>query len=267
MDLPGLGPTPPFGLLVVTGVMLGWVIAVRQAKRRGVDEELARTVFWWTVVGGFIMAKLFDVVAYGGELSIRTGISSVGGFLGATMGFFLYFQLHEKDRPVRMLLADCVALGLVVGWIFGRAGCFVVHDHKGLPTDFFLGIDFPEGRRHDLGFYEMLITMVFAAIMHLLNRKDRPVGFFIGLLPLLYGPVRVGLDFLRLEETDQRYLGLTPAQHVSVGMAIVGAVVLYRALTGKTEVPRAAAVEQAAETPAKGKRQGGKPQQRKGGKR
>lgn len=244
VDLPVLGPTPPFGLLVVIGIVVGWKLALRQMDKRGflrLDTagrpfDWVRDTLWWTVLTGMIVAKLFDTVFYSQELSLRTGLSSTGGFLGAAMGYFLYFHRHPQYKHLRVAMADCIVLGLSVAWIFGRMGCFSVHDHKGEFSDFFLAIPFPEGQRHDLGFYEMLFTAAMAAFLYILNLRKWPSGFFIGMVGILYGPVRIFLDSLRLESTDARYAGLTPAQWGSAALTLFGLWMLYRAFAGKNRV-------------------------------
>ena len=89
------------------------------------------------VIGGFIVAHLVSVIFYFPErinenrmvlLNPFAGLSSFGGFLGAFLAF-LYFT--KKAEIPRLPYADSVALGLSVGWIFGRTGCFTAHDHPG----------------------------------------------------------------------------------------------------------------------------------------
>src|SRR5690606_22992064 len=107
-------------------------------------------------------------------------------------------------------------------------------DHPGRPSDFFLAVDFPDMPRHDLGLYEFLALLVIFAIVLWFSRKDRPVGFLTGLAAALYGPVRFGLDFLRIEGAagaDPRYLGLTPAHYVSVLIFALGVGLIWRSLT------------------------------------
>ena len=83
------------------------------------------------------MAHLVSVIFYFPErirenplvlVYIWSGLSSFGGFLGAALAF-LYFT--RKEKIPALPYADAVALGLVIGWIFGRTGCFTAHDHPG----------------------------------------------------------------------------------------------------------------------------------------
>jgi len=183
------------------------------------------------------MAHLVSVIFYFPErikenplvlLNIWSGLSSFGGFLGAAITF-LY--LSRKEKIPRLPYADAVALGLVVGWIFGRLGCTTAHDHPGLQTDFFLAVRYPGGPRHDLGLYEFLFTIVLALILFRYARKPRPAGRLIGLFAALYAPVRFGLDFLRATDghrPDERYLRLTPAQWACLAAFAVGVWLLRR---------------------------------------
>jgi phosphatidylglycerol:prolipoprotein diacylglycerol transferase len=112
-----------------------------------------------------------------------------------------------------------------VGWIFGRTGCFTAHDHPGQHTSFFLAVNYPGGPRHDLGFDELLFTIVMTIVLFRYARKPRPPGHIIGLAALMYAPVRFGLDFLRATDVampDQRYAGLTPAQWACLATMVLG---------------------------------------------
>ncbi len=130
-----------------------------------------------------------------------------------------------------MPYADSVALGLAVGWIFGRTGCFTAHDHPGRHTDFFLAVRYPDGPRHDLGLDELLFTIVITIVLFLYARRPRVPGRVIGLFATMYAPVRFGLDFLRARDValpDERYGGLTPAQWACMACLAVGVWLLTR---------------------------------------
>src|ERR1044071_2315131 len=164
-------PIDIFGVLVAIGIIVGDRIVVRQAVKRGIAARDAKFLNARIVIAGFIMAHLVSVFFYFPErlqenvfmvlLNVWAGLSSFGGFLGALLAFLFYTR---KEKIPALPYADAVALGLAVGWIFGRTGCFTAHDHPGLHTTFFLGVRYPDGTRHDLGLYELLFTIVMTAI-------------------------------------------------------------------------------------------------------
>ena len=232
-----------FGVLVALGILVGSWVTLRRAKERTLDELHLRSAITWLLVGGFVVAHLFTIVAYEPEkiaadplvlLRIWEGLSSTGGFLGAFIGLYLYCRRY--DVPFGPY-ADVVALGLLPGWMFGRAGCFTAHDHPGYLTDFPLAVNYPGGARHDLGFYELLFTVGLFILFEILRRKwkDVPGGRIATLIGLLYSPVRIGLDFLRISNKDPsglhgdvRYFGLTPAQYAFIGLFFICVWLLLR---------------------------------------
>lgn len=235
-DIGGV-PIHMFGVLVAAGVIIGDRLTVREGARRGLDPRDVRYLNARMVIGGFIMAHLVSVVFYFPErikenplvlLNLWSGLSSFGGFAGAAI---TYLYLSRKENIPALPYADAVALGLSVGWIFGRLGCTTAHDHPGQHTTFFLAVKYPDGPRHDLGLYELLFTIVLTIILYLYARQPRPAGRLIGLFAALYSPVRFGLDFLRARDVlrpDERYAGLTPAQWACLGAFALGIWLLRR---------------------------------------
>jgi phosphatidylglycerol---prolipoprotein diacylglyceryl transferase len=181
-------------------------------------------------------------------LRIWDGISSYGGFLGGAIGFALY--VWWKRLPAR-LFADLTIIGLLVAFTIGRLGCTTVNDHIGAAVDpnawyAFLAQDYVRAdnlgnladiypgtstyiRAWNLGLLEFFyLVPVNIVVLWLAFRPSKrlPAGFITVLTGVLYAPVRFFLDFLRLEDTDPRYLGLTFAQWASIlafGVAIYAA--------------------------------------------
>lgn len=259
----------PFGMLVATGVLVGAELCRRYSQRFGVDDDDLRKLTGWVVVSGFIGAHVFDVIAYQrAEFSdnplliveLWKGISSYGGFIGGAIGLSIFIWTKRLRWG---LMYDIIGVGLLPGFAIGRIGCSIVHDHIGRATDFFLGFDYPKAalqarfcprdelgkvvacdmsefpgagaitRAHNLGFYELLyLTPVCALVLTLAFSKKRlPAGFLSVMIVLFYAPVRFFFEFLRLNSSDPRYLGLTFAQwmsFVAFGAAIYGMQALIR---------------------------------------
>ncbi|HET9596687.1 MAG TPA: prolipoprotein diacylglyceryl transferase family protein, partial [Anaeromyxobacteraceae bacterium] len=238
-ELPSLHLGPftlqAFGLFAALGVYVAAVVAVREARRRGLDPQPLSDFAVWGVSAGVLMGHVVHLVLYHPEelsdwrrvFAFWEGLSSFGGLLGGVLAAVVYFG----RRPVRFdSYADAFALGIAPGWGIARVGCFVIHDHPGVRTSFFLGVNFPEsarlgfsGVRHDLGLYDALALFAYAALLFALDRRGVMRGRLLGLLALLYGTSRFLFDFLRASAgdvpyADARYLGLTPAQYFCLGL-------------------------------------------------
>jgi phosphatidylglycerol---prolipoprotein diacylglyceryl transferase len=259
----------PFGILVALGVLLGISLATRRAKRVGLDDRHIRSFITWILVGGFVGAHVLDSLFYHPRevlehpwslLILWAGLSSFGGFIGASLGALAwkYYTTREglslgsllhirfpirRSRPARLMpYADVIMAVFPVSWMLGRAGCSVVHDHPGTrasadswfsvaygpgpSTDFHLfqlrhGVE----ARYDLGFLEMLFAMILAVAFALTWRQGSAKGWYVAAAAVAYAPVRFALDFLRLgdpEGGDLRYALLTPAQWACIGLLAFG---------------------------------------------
>jgi phosphatidylglycerol---prolipoprotein diacylglyceryl transferase len=233
----------PFGVLVATGVYLGAYLALRRARKLGIEPRAMTSFITWVVGIGFVGGHVFDLLFYYPErlveeplalLKLWDGLSSFGGFLGAAIGAAWWRQRH---RVPMLPYADTVMALLPVGWMFGRMGCASVHDHPGVRSEAWLAVRFPGGARFDLGLLELLYVLPIAALFLWLGRKRRPWGYFVALACVCYAPVRFGLDFLRERAEaagevtgalDPRYLGLTPAQWGCFVLFGLGAGLLWR---------------------------------------
>ncbi|MEW5741835.1 MAG: prolipoprotein diacylglyceryl transferase family protein [Myxococcota bacterium] len=230
-----------FGVLSTVGVVVGALVAERMAKRDRLDLAPLRGVIPWLVGCGLVGAHAMHVFLYHPELlrqdpwsvlRIWDGLSSTGGVLGALGGLFFYFRRAGLEVTPYL---NPLALGTAPGWAIARVGCFLVHDHPGVRTEFPLAVDFPVvpygGPRHDLGLYDALWLLVIAAVLFALDRKKPGPGRLMGWLAVLYAPVRFAFDFLRASDlsfVDRRYAGLTPGQYVVVGLFVVGVWLLTR---------------------------------------
>jgi phosphatidylglycerol:prolipoprotein diacylglycerol transferase len=169
-------------------------------------------------------------------IRVWDGLSSFGGFIGGALGAVLW---RLKQRVAILPYADLVASGLPLGWVFGRAGCAVVHDHPGLASDAWYAVAFPSGGRLDLGLIEMALTVPLAIAFLVMQRRAWPWGFFLAVLCCAYAPVRFALDFLRIRENvpaldlyaDRRIASLTPAQWASIALFAFGVWLLRRVLS------------------------------------
>lgn len=241
--LPGvtLGPftLQAFGIFAALGVYVAAALMVREASRHGLDPQPLSDFALWAVASGVLFGHLVHLFLYHPEelrdwkraLSFWEGLSSFGGLLGGVLVAIVFF----RRRRLRLDdYADSLALGIAPGWGIARIGCFVIHDHPGVKTQFPLAVNFPpsataalgfSGVRHDLGLDDALALFAMAIVLYVLDRRGALRGRLLALLAVMYGTSRFFLDFLRATDVpyaDARYLGLTPAQYFCFGLWAYG---------------------------------------------
>ncbi len=238
-NLPVIGPLrlQVFGPLVAAGVILGYHRCLHYAKKRDIDEFLARDLMFWVLVTGFVISHWVSVIFYFPHrveenplvlLMIWNGLSSVGGFFGALVGFSWF--LRKQKQPF-LVYADMLMYGLLIGFTMGRLGCALVHDHPGsiVESTHPLAVG-PWGKtgeyRLDLGLLEFFYLVPIAIYIHVFFDwvKARP-GRLVGITCLLYAPYRFALDFMRDE--DARYLGLTTAHYATLAILAIGTYLVF----------------------------------------
>lgn len=230
-----------FGVFVAIGVLAGAKIAVRAARRDGLDEQPLREYSAWGVGAGVVVGHLVHVLLYHPEelrdpwriLAVWSGLSSMGGLLGAVIAAAVYFRVR---RIVFHDYADAFALGIAPGWGIARLGCFAVHDHPGVLTDFTLAVQFPGGARHDLGLYDAIALFLIAAVVHGLRSRGVLRGRLLGVVALLYGTQRFFMEFLRA--SDVAYPDALPRAY-SGAVPVLRAVGLRALVAGWVSGPEA----------------------------
>lgn len=246
--LPKLGPVTSFGVLAMLGAYVGLTAGSRHAQKLGLDPAKVRRMAMCCGVGGILGAHFIDLFLYQPGWSERSdavwaflnpsaGISSYGGLIGGTLGFFAFAL---SSRVKRLRYADAALVSVVVLLPFGRAGCASVHDHVGIASSSPLAVDFPPGNpsglvgpHHDLGLYELALFGVLLGATVVVLRTPRRPGWIVGAVAIGYAVPRFFLDYLRREATDPRYGGLTPAQWscvltVAAGLALLAWIYTHR---------------------------------------
>jgi phosphatidylglycerol:prolipoprotein diacylglycerol transferase len=226
-----------FGAFVAAGFVVGSHVAARRARALSLDSKVIYDAGILFLIFGFFGAHLVHLVAYDPRMllekpwsifQIWSGISSFGGFLGGGLALWIYIRKHNLPF---LPYADALVFGLVPGWMLGRIGCFLAHDHPGKLTAFPLAVAYPGGARHDLGLYEMFLCIALGIFIWWRARKKRPNGEIFSITIILYAITRFFLDFLRaadLTGSDARYFGLTPAQYASVALLTWGIAILRK---------------------------------------
>jgi len=221
------------GLTIAIGIVIGGLVAARDARRRGLDPEPLYTVGVILVVGALVGGRLYYLMEHGELLKpdawLRTrGFTFYGGFIAAALGIAAFVW----RRGLSVSYLDVVAVGLPLGIAVGRIGDVINGEHYGPPTDFFLGVQntHPEADvpSHDIayhsgGLYEVLIgVVVFAVVWPLRKRLSRPTAMVWTVLGLLAAGRFV--EFFVRSDSETLALGLETAQWTSLVIIVVVAV-------------------------------------------
>ncbi len=252
-ELPSLhlGPVhiQSFGVLTALGVLTAVWLSGRAARQLGKDPQVIVDFSVVGILAGVLVGHLVHVGFYhpeegrealgligrclsgggcsgvGEAFKVWEGLSSMGGLVGGILAAAVWFR-HKKIPFAHY--SDAFALGIAPGWGVARVGCFTVHDHPGVRSDFFLAVEMNGVPRHDLGLYEAVLLFALAALLWTLHRRDLLRGRLLPLLAVLYGAARFLLDFLRARPGDVRYadgrlFGLTAAQYIVIALVAYGA--------------------------------------------
>lgn len=140
-DIPDAGPSKGlpirgYGVMLLSGVLAGVALSVREARRVGLDAEIVVSLCFHIFVAGIIGARLFYVIEYwprfhratlsatiGAILNVtQGGLVVYGSLIGAMLGGLWFLRRHALPA---LALADLMAPGLLLGLALGRIGCFL----------------------------------------------------------------------------------------------------------------------------------------------
>lgn len=240
-----------FGLMVALGMIIGIIVAARRNERFGVPRSETERVGFWLVVIGLVGARAawvltnldridspIDVIAVW-----EGGLQFTGGFVAAALAAPLLTRSWPKGR--RWVFLDGAVLGLAIGQMIGRVGCYAVGEHLGGETGFWLGSTFRGGPTiegplevgvtyHNTALYEFLWLIPIIAVLMVLDRRGSRPGIMTATFAVMYGTARFLTDFLR--EFDTTLAGLTGAQYGSLALVAVG-IYLFATASRRPDVP------------------------------
>jgi prolipoprotein diacylglyceryl transferase len=232
-----------YGILVTLGVVVAWMVTKRRFLARGGDVEQVEKIMMRVVIWGFVGARLAYVSTnlsrFEGEwwriIAIwEGGIALYGGLAGGALA--LWWTCRKLGVPMTMFL-DSLAPGLPLAQAIGRWGNYFNQELFGTPSDLPWAVEIAPQHRppefaayetfHPTFLYESLWNFALAGTIVLLERRypDRLRGRLIGIYFVGYGLMRFLLELIRTD-TSFRFLGLSRNGWVSIGVIIIGSLVL-----------------------------------------
>ncbi len=264
-----------YGILIVTGALVGAYIATLEAKRRDIDVDHVWNGLLAVLILGVIGARLYHVVsspagsAIGLEyylsnpleiLNFRQGgLGVYGAVAGGLLGIWLYCRYAKLNFWTAV---DMGVPGLAFGQALGRWGNFFNQELYGFPTTFPWGVPIDAAHRlpqfadlnkypvettrfHPTFLYESLYMLGIGLVLLYIARrwsKAKP-GDLLILWAVCYGFGRFLTEFQRPDAW--LVSGIATAQLIGLALMVIGGVTLMYRHSGpsKAQIAQEAARE------------------------
>jgi len=220
-----------YGILISIGLILGLLLALRECRRVGYDENKLLDIIIITVPISVVGARLYYVIFnwdyYKNNPSEIIAIWHGGiAIHGAILAGLITVILYTKIKNISFWqTSDIVSPSLILGQAIGRWGNFINQEAYGYETNLPWGIYIDGVKRHPTFLYESLWDLgVFAFLMWYRKRKGLDGDVFLFYL-ILYSIGRFIVEGFR---TDSLMLGpFRVAQIVSIIFIITGITLMY----------------------------------------
>jgi phosphatidylglycerol---prolipoprotein diacylglyceryl transferase len=253
-----------YGIMMMLGFLVsGWIYA-RELQRRSLDPVIAWDTVVLAVAGGLAGSKLYFAISIGriGALFSRGGLVWYGGLAGGAAAVIAYLWL--KKLPMRVLL-DAVSPSLVVGYLLGRVGCFMVNDDYGLPSRLPWAVAFPHGSPpttarilseqfhatipkgvspdqvltvHPTQLYEIALSFLVFWLLWRARDHRHAAGWLFGLYLVLSSAERILAEIFRAKD-DRIFGAFTVAQLLSLALIMLGVLLMRRLAQPEPAGPQA----------------------------
>ncbi len=203
-----------YGLFIGLAIFAAFLVALREARRRGVAEDDLYNLGMWGVLGGFVGARLFHVIDRWPDYITRPAAAFAiqdGGLAiyGAIIGGFAAGAIYARRRGLSIpQMADLAAPGLILAQAIGRIGCITTGDSLGGPTTLPWGVVYlnPGAMAPSLGVayhptmvYEMIGDLLIFALLWRLRTRLKTEGTLFLVYLSLYSALKFGVTFFRRE--------------------------------------------------------------------
>jgi len=234
---------PTYGFFIFLSYLISLWYLLRICKDYGVDRKVVEELSFYSVIFGFIGAKIFYIVTFFNQFgnsfyekfknvfsldNIRSGFVFYGGIIFA--GFYFYFY-SKKNKLDFLKVSDLFARVLPLSYAIGRIGCFFAGCCHGKPTSSIFGVRFrdpmcsvlPEYlgvRIHPTQIYESVGNFLIFFILIRVSYKKRSDGFILFTYLILYSLLRFIVEFFRGDDRGSFYFGFSQAQIISIILVI-----------------------------------------------
>ncbi|HSM44126.1 MAG TPA: prolipoprotein diacylglyceryl transferase, partial [Acidimicrobiia bacterium] len=232
-----------YGIFIMTGVVIAWLVLRSRFEARGGDPEIAERIVIRVVIFGFLGARLAYVSTHLSRFEEEWwtviaiwegGLALYGGLTVGAIVMYVYTKKWGASFPEFL---DSAAPAVPLAQALGRFGNYFNQELFGTPTDLPGGLEIdppfrPDGHEnfatfHPTFLYESLWNVGLAFFIIWVGKRYPSLrGRLIGVYFLGYGLIRFLMELIRTD-TSFRFLGLSRNGWVSIGVIILGGLVLW----------------------------------------
>ena len=236
-----------YGIIIATTVFFAYLLADREATRRGLKQDTMLDLLLIALPIAFIFARAYYVIFrweyYAGDFSSMIAIWDGGiAIYGGLIGGFIVLYFFARRRGIKIIkLLDIIAPSLLVGQMLGRWGNFFNHEAYGdivtkqylenrfIPNFIIENMYIDGAYRQPTFLYESLWCLIALVILLLLRNKLAQSEVFAAYL-ILYGVERFIVEGMR---TDSLYIGSLRVSQVLSLVFVVGSLIYLIVLNTK----------------------------------
>lgn len=250
-----------YGLLFVTGLILGYFVIKRVFKKEGIPEEQLDKLVFYMVIATIVGARLGHVLFYGpyfgvdgyfsNPLSIfkvwEGGLASHGGAIAIVIA--LYFYSKKVSKKPMLWIFDRIGAPIAIAGCFIRLGNLVNSEIVGDPTNVPWAFSFVNywneelkafdpAPRHPAQLYEAFAYLfIFFILIYLYWKRNawKKQGYLFGVFLILLFGARFLIEFVKIGQTERdAYMALNTGQMLSIPFVLAGIYIVYRSTKTKT---------------------------------
>jgi phosphatidylglycerol:prolipoprotein diacylglycerol transferase len=238
-----------YGLALAVAFLVGTWLALREARRKGLDEDAIVYVILVALVAAILGARMLYVLEHIPEYRRQWssvfavwqgGLTLYGGVVAGTVAGL--WMARRSGLPV-WGTADALAPSIALGTAFGRVGCFLNGCCYGRPTDLpwgvvypadsFPGIEFGATPIHPSQIYASLAGLLIFAGLWAARRRLAVPGLLFWAFIIAFAFVRILLDLTRAFEPGAVIgrigpVSVSESQFISLAMILFGLLMVAR---------------------------------------
>ena len=248
-------PLKYYGLLFVTGLILGYHIVKKIYAKENVPVENLDKILIYIVIGTVLGARLGHCLFYEPDYFFRNpveillpikkigdtyqfvgfrGLASHGGTIGVLIAVIMYCKKYKVNLLWQL---DKIAIAVPVTAAFIRFGNFMNSEIYGKPTDGSWGVVFQKDDlvpRHPTQLYEAFSYLLIFTILYFLYQykiSQKGNGLIFGCFLVLLFTARFCIEYFKEnQESFENQMPINMGQLLSIPFIVTGLILIVWAL-------------------------------------